>query len=372
MPMMRHLIDGYRNGKLNNAQLNEITESLGLYNEFMSGAKIFEFDHELSASHMKIDGDKNIIDKVEGAGQAFAEFTLMMGGVKPLTAIFQTAHVQGVFKRMAKVAEGGKQTTAYKKMVNELGISPQMAERVYDNIRKHSSTDGLMNFKKWDIETKNVFLDGVKNRTDTLVQMQRLGDKMSWVSGNSDYMLKDTVLGKLGMELKQFVMTAYVKQLGRAVNRSDMHMIGLISSQISVLTLAYIAKQQINFAGNPEKLKKAMEPERIVTGTLGMMPQGSVLPMLLGLGTQAVLGENIFGNRHSGGVTDMITSLPTVDLVNKLVDVMGTPFELTDGIQQKDFKSAASLAGVSNSVFTRPFWEAGLDEGKNDTIRSNR
>jgi len=267
VPALTDLIRGYRTGKMKSAQLNEINESLGLYNEFMSGAKQFEFDHELSATYTRANVNKNWSDKtiegVESFGQSFAEFTLMVGGVKPLTAMFQTAHVQGVFKTMAKVANGGRQNSAYKKMVRELGFSDGMAEQIYEHMRKHATKDGLMNFKKWDIEIKNLFLDGVKNRTDSLVQMQRLGDKLAWVAG--DNMIKDTVMGKLALELKQFVFTAYVKQLGRAVNRADIHIVGLIASQMAVLTMAYSAMQHVNFAANQDKLDKSISPDKIVT-----------------------------------------------------------------------------------------------------------
>jgi len=176
-------------------------------------------------------------------------------------------------------------------------------------------------------------------------------------------------MGKLALELKQFVFTAYVKQLGRAVNRADIHIVGLIASQMAVLTMAYSAKQHVNFAGNQEKLDKAMSPEKIVTGTLGMMPQGSLLPMLLGLTTSAFFGENIFGNRHSGGATDVVESLPMFDLMNRLIEVFSTPFELTDGLDQKDLTPAAKLLGISNNVVTRPFWEAGLEDEKKDDRR---
>ena len=361
------LLSAYKNGKLTRPDLIEINESLGLYDEFLSGAKIFEFDHELSAMHSTIDGSKTMVDKIEGFGQGFSEFTLMMGGIKPLTAMFQTAHVQGVFKKMAKVAKGGKQNSSYKKMVRELGLSERMSARVYEQMNLHSA-DGLMNFKKWDVETKNIFLDGVKTRSDSLVQMQRLGDKMAWVNGDDDYMLKDTVFGKISMELKQFVLTAYTKQLGRAVNRADMHMVGLMASQMAVLTLSYITKQNYNYAGNQEKLDKALSTERIVAGTLGMMPQGSVMPMLLGLGTSTIFGENIFGNRHSAGATDAINSLPMLDLVNKMMGVFSTPSNMVkDGVELKDFSDIASLTGGSNNVLTKPLWEAGKESKKKNT-----
>lgn len=264
----------------------------------------------------------------------------------------------GVFKKMRSVAEGGTPDANYRKMIRELGLSKEMEAKVYDNIKTHYD-NGTMNFEKWDTDTKNVFLVGVKRRTDTLVQMQRLGDKAAWVS-EQDYMFKDTFIGKVSMELKQFVMTAYVKQLGRALNRKDQYMIGLIASQMTALTLSYMMKQTINYAGNQEKLEKAMQPVNIVAGTMGMMPQGSVLPMVMNFGSQMVFGRNLMGtSRHNSQMTDMISSLPIVDGISRVMQAFAIPAEVISGdADKKTLKPVASLTGVSNHWLTKALYES--------------
>lgn len=357
VPSMKSLIRAYKNGTIDHAQTNEIQEALGMYDEFLSSPRLYEFDHEYNAATDFTGKAGKVVDKLEKFGENFAEFTLMTGGIKPLTAWFQTAHVMGVFKKMRAVADGGQANTTYRKMVNELGLSKEMEESVYNNIRVNFK-DGKMNFDKWDTDTKNVFLVGVKRRTDTLVQMQRLGDKPAWVS-EPDYMLKDTFIGKVTMELKQFVMTAYVKQLGRALNRKDQYMIGLIASQMTSLTLAYTAKQSLNYAGNPEKLERAMKTENIIAGTMGMMPQGSVLPMVMNFGTNMVFGRNLIGeSRHNSQATDMISSLAIVDGISKVMEAMSIPTQvLTGEADRKTLKPVAGLTGISNHWLTKAFWE---------------
>ncbi len=357
LPMMKSLLKAYKNGKIDNLQVREIQQSLGIYDEFLSGARLYEFEQDFSAVRNANQGKLGkAVDKVEAFGEKFAEFTLMTGGIKPLTAWFQTAHVMGVFKKMTKVAQGGKKNTSYNKMIKELGLSQKMEENIYASIRDKSK-DGLMNFDSWDTDVKNVFLDGVKRRTDTLVQMQRLGDKASWVT-SKDYMMKDTTIGKFVFELKQFVMTAYTKQLGRAVNRADMHMLGLVTAQMMALSLAYITKQGYNYSGDKEKMRENLTAENIVLGTMKQMPQGSVLPMVMNFGSQLFTGEDLIGqSRHSNPVTAAMSALPVVDMAGKLIESASIPYKIASGeFKKQDLKAPASLTGVSNNAVTRPLY----------------
>ena len=356
MPAVKSIMRAYKTGNIDTAQAKEIQESLGIYNEFLSGPKLYEHEHDYSAivgSHKK-----DFVGKIESFGENFAEFTLMTGGIKPLTMIFQTAHVLGVFKKMKAVAKGGARTTTYNKMIKELGLSKNMEQAVYDSMNKYAD-DTLLNLGKWDPMTKEVFLVGVQRRTDSLVQMQRLGDQVSWVS-EADYMFKDTIFGKIALELKQFVMTAYVKQLGRALNRKDKYMVGLIASQMTVLTLSYIAKQGVNYAGNQEKLNENLEIDKIVAGTMGMMPQGSVLPMVLNFGSNMAFGENLIGdNRHNGQMTSALSSLPIIDGANKVLQAISAPAKILMGEDSKKaLKPIVDLTGINNSILTKPTYQA--------------
>lgn len=362
MPSIKTLLKAYKTGNIDDAQIKEIQDALGMYDEFLSSPRLYEFDHDFNAAtnyQGKMDGFVGkAVDKLEAWGENFAEFTLMTGGIKPLTAWFQTAHVMGVMKKMREVADGKAPDVNYKKMIRELGLSDEMEISVYDNIKKHYK-DGTMNFDKWDDDTRNVFLLGLKRRTDTLVQMQRLGDKPAWVTGNADYMFKDTFIGKVVMELKQFVMTAYVKQLGRALNRQDKYMIGLIASQMASLTLAYIGKQSFNYMGNQEKYDKAMRIENIIAGTMAMMPQGSVLPMVMNFGSNLMFGQNLIGtSRHNSYATDAVSSLPIMDGISKVIEAFTIPKQVVTGeFDNKTLKPVASLTGVSNHWLSKALWE---------------
>lgn len=362
IPSLKSLVRAYKSGKIDSEELQEIQDFLGVYDEFLSGSRMYEFEHDYSAltrNEVRAKQRRGTVDKIESFGENFAEFTIMTGGIKPLTAFFQTSHITGVFGKMRKAAGGRKVDNNYNKMINELGFSKNTEQAIYDQINKYASGN-LMNFKNWDADVRNMFLVGIKRRTDTLVQMQRLGDKPAWVS-EADYMFKDTVAGKFAMELKQFVMTAYVKQLGRALNRKDMYIVGLVATQAMALSLSYIAKQAYNLQGNQEKLNENLSPEKIVAGTLAMMPQGSVLPELLNFASTFTTGEALIGStRHNSAITNSFSSLAVVDLANKIGQTIGLPATLAakDDPEVKDLNPLFGLTGLSNHWATRPFVEA--------------
>lgn len=366
IPTIRTLIKAYRTGNIDNASIKELQDSMGFLNEFMSGARLNEYNHEYNAL-MQGKG-KGKLDKLEHIGESFAEFTLMTGGVKLGSAMLQIAQLRGTLAKMSKVAKGGSKSTNYSKMINELGLSKDMEELVYEQIIKHSKDD-LLHFDKWDLEVKNRLMTGLRRRVDTLVQQQRLGDKPAWVSdlgknGEDGYMLKDTVFGKLAMELKTFAMTAYTKQLGRAISRADMYVATTIATQLALMSLAYIAKQQYNYAGNEDKLKKAMEPEAIIGGVVGMLPAASVLPLIIDMISGQVTGHQVFGSsRHNSQVTDVISSLASLDLISQALAVATIPANIIkDGFDAKDLNPLFAITGLSNNVLTKPLVEAAREE----------
>lgn len=353
----KSVLKSYKDGKIDNKQLAELQEFTGIFNEFQSSPKLYELEHDFDANIRE--GSGKILPKVENFGQGFAEFTLMMGGIKPLTAFFQTAHALGVMKKIKAVADGGSPDAKYGKMINELGFNEKTLTDIYKNMTAFADKDA-MNFKNWDVETRNIFLDGLQRRTDTLVQAQRLGDKPAWVS-EKDYMFKDTFIGKIAMELKTFVFTAYAKQLGYGVMRKDAHIAGIISAQIAALTVAYLAKTGLNYAGNQEAMDRALQPEVMAGAIIGMLPMATFFPQVIDVASTATIGQPIFGqSRNSGGLTDTISSLPSIDLANNLIKIFGIPAKAIkdEEITSDTFAPLLKATGVSNAWLTRPLVEA--------------
>ena len=354
MPEFARIMKAYSTGKLDDPFLKELQEETGMLTEFLSSPRAYELSHDYSPNGW--DGFKK---KAQDTVDSMAEFTLMMGGIKPLSAMFRVAHAKGIFTKMKEVANGKKPSDTYIKMLNELGLSKESTEKVYGNILAYSDKNGkMMNFSDWDTETKNLFMDGVVRRSDTLIQQKRLGDTMAWVTG--DHLLQSSALGKFLLELKTFSLVAYTKQLGRVVNRADLHTAMLVASWGAALSLSYMAKAHYNYAGNQEKLDRALEPDVMFASVAGQMPLASIIPEIINTaGSVTGLGTPFGHSRHSGVATDFMSILPSMDLINNIGKTLSEPIKgAIDGeIKPSDFAPFAKVTGVKNNMLTRPFAE---------------
>lgn len=361
-PYMQDLLRSYRTGTFEREELQELHNLTGAFDEFMTGPKMYEFIQEQSA--LSTSGKRTKADKIENIGAAGAEFTLMTGGVKVGTAFFKAVNMVTTTDLMRKVANGGKKSKSYDKMIKELGFSTKTEQSIYNEIKKHAK-DNIMNYDKWDPQVKRMIAVGLKRRSDTVVQSQRLGDELAWVVGDS-HMAKDGVAGKMAMSLKKFAMTAYTKQLGRAVSRADAYVASMFAAQIFVATTMYVARSAWTYQDSNEKRFEALKPENIARGAISIMPQVSVLPELLG-GVEGALTSTglIKPSRRHQLSDEFIGSIPAFDFANQLgktvPGILGPIIE-DEPYKPKDFTPLMKLFGVKNHWATRPAAESWLDE----------
>lgn len=356
VPYIKDLLKAYRTGKFDKEELQELQEFLGIFDEYISGAKVYEFNHEYSAITPK----RTKLDKAENIANYGSEFTLMTGGVKLGSAFYKAVQAVGTMQKLHKAASTGKKNTAYKKMIAELGLSPASEQRLMDEILRHASSDKVMNLEKWDPEIRRLFLAGLNRRSDSIVQVQNIGDQMAWVVG--DEMLKDTVAGKMAMSLKTFALTSHTKQLGRMLVRGDAHMAGLLGLYVFTSTVAEIGRASWNYQDNPEKLKKALEPETLGRNALFKMPVSSVSEELLGAAELLLIGSKVINPSRKQNITDEATgNVPAADLINEIFKLSNIFTGGADGEHNiDDLKSAAKLMGISNHWITRPVWESAV------------
>ena len=357
MPEFGSILKAYKSGKLDDPFIKELQEETGMFTEFLSSPRSYELAHDYSPN-----GWDGFAKKAQDTVDSMAEFTLMMGGIKPLSAMFKAAHAKGIFTKMKEVVNGKVPDDSYMKMLNELGLSKQSVEDIYGNILAFSDKNGkMMNFSSWDVQTKNLFMDAVVRRSDTIIQQKRLGDTMGWVTG--DHLLQSSALGKFLLELKTFSLVAYTKQLGRVLNRADLHSAMLVTSWGAALSLSYMAKVHYNYAGNQEKLEKALEPDVMFASVVGQMPLASIIPEILNtVGSVTGLGTPFGHSRHSGVATDFMSILPSIDLLNNIGKTISEPIgALIDGeVESRHFAPAAKVFGAKNNMILRPFTEAAL------------
>lgn len=375
---LKGIISQVKTGKIDSELAQEIQTFMGLGGDLYKAIGIGKYEHDFNILQMNnaraIDGFMN---KAELLSEKFAEATLLFGGVKPLTNLFQMVTAMSSVNNILKIA--GKETLSSNdaKFLNEIGIGTDMLGRISSQIKTHGSTQKTkwsnghkvseLGFEKWDdTEARQMLITGIRRLTDTVVQQSHIGDKIGTMDlMGSRHLFRNTVLGKFALELKDYMITSYVKQFGRAYSRRDLFTFATIMTQASFLTLSKILQNQVNYAGNDEKREKAMKPERIAQSVISNIGVTSYLPPMMDTTTDILFGEKYFSeSRYNSGIQGAFMALPSVDAVVKTGQLMSAiPDSIRAGeVQNKSINALFGLAPMGNSIFAKPIHQSLLEK----------
>jgi len=370
-PMMGQLIKQFKTGKFDDELMQEIYTHLGLMGEMNRGIGFSKYEHDFA--HVPAGGSaaskkQGALNKFEKVSDQFKEAALMIGGIKPLTAFFEAATSSGLITKMMKIAQGGKVKGGFATTMKEMGFTGQTLETILLEMRRHvKTTDSKafgpkvkkLNMEDWDPAVRELFIQGIKRMTNTIVQRSTLGDKVGITIG--DKLVQNTVVGKLGLEMKGYVLNSWSKQLGRALTRRDLYSLGLLTTQMGLGALAYMAQVHTNYPHDPKKRAELLKPEAIAKATFARSSMASWLPSIIDTGAATRLYEPQFKHARSSGLaSDVVSGMPVVDLLNTAGAMVGMPATLT-GFAETDagkVKAATRLLPLNNAFGVRALQES--------------
>lgn len=362
----KDIVEQAKSGKINNQLTQEIQSHMGLGNELNRAIGGNRYNHEFNLAGMdsskKLD---SILDKAENISEKMTEATLLIGGVKPLTAWMEDVIAKDTINNIALVfGSRGALTKREIKDMNELGIDIDMINSIRNQFKKYGEfSEGTIikgkkvhkiNFDKWDDDdAKRHLINATRRITNTIIQKSTLGSKTG-ITYNSK-LFRNNLFGKFALELKDYMITSYVKQLGRAINRRDAYVIGLLVAQVGALTLSTVMQNYANFSYNEKKLKESMKPEVLASNIFQKLPLSSIIPMVADTGYRSVTGEQLFqNNRYHSGVQSGILSLPSIDLLMKMEKVLNVPYNIaTDKFGKQDINALFGIMPLGNTYGVR-------------------
>lgn len=367
---MRNLMNQMKTGKINDTLAQEIQTYVGLGDSLNRAIGGNRYDHEFNMSALNTAQGRDLfLNKAERWSERFAEATLLLGGVKPLQAQFEMMMSKSIINKMTQLASKAEFSPNDIKWFNEAGIDEVTAKRIKAQIDKYGSYEAKewsnghkvqsLGFDKWDDdEAGQLFTMSVRRLSNTIVQRSQMGDKTGILWG--DKFVKNTLGGKMFLELKDYMITSYVKQLGRAMTRRDAYMFGFVVSQATALSMATSFQNMLNYAGNEKKLEESFEPKRFMQTVVAKMPQSSYMPQAIDGMLQHTIGEKLFSDsRFHSGLQGGFMSIPTVDLVNKTLTLMQTPARIAKGeAGTRDVNAFTGVVPLGNWYGTKPIAEA--------------
>jgi hypothetical protein len=319
IPEFKNIVTRAKDGKLTNEFLDEI-ETL------VSGT-----------------GSNRLIDSVINRTDDFAGMTTKVGKVEKtldvatrITSDFSGFHAVDTFsRRLAAITSFDKlarHATGQLKLkpsdirrYKNIGFSEDELQSVFKNIRQNSSfiEGGLtgrkirrLNVDQWkDQDLVNKMSLYMNRHLRRVIQENNYGEMVA--------MGADGSIGKTLLQFRNFITTAYSKQLLHGLHMRDFTFFSSFTSSMMIASLVYIAQNYVQAQGmskskREEFLEKRLSPEAIGRATFQRSTYSTLIPTVFDVGTYFTGQDPWFNYRSSGLDINLWTGNPTYSLIEKL------------------------------------------------------
>jgi len=318
IPEFKNILTRAKDGKLSNEFLDEI-ETL------VSGT-----------------GSNRLVDSVINRSDDFAGMTSKVGKIEKtldvatrITSDFSGFHAVDTlsrrlatitsFDKLARHATGKlKLSPADIKRYRNIGFSDEELQAVFRNIKQNSSfiEGGLtgrkirrLNVDDWDdqdlVNKMSLYMNRHLRR---VIQENNYGEMMA--------MGADGSLGKTLFQFRNFVTTAYSKQLLHGLHMRDFTFFSSFMTSTMLAGLVYVGQQYAQAVGKTGEerddfLERRLSPEAIGGATFQRNTYSTLLPAFIDTGAYLSGIDPFLNYRSSGLETNIWTGNPTISLIEK-------------------------------------------------------
>jgi hypothetical protein len=206
-----------------------------------------------------------------------------------------------------------------------IGFSEDELQSVFKNIRQNSSfiKGGLtgrkirrLNVDQWkDQDLVNKMSLYMNRHLRRVIQENNYGEMVA--------MGADGSIGKTLLQFRNFITTAYSKQLLHGLHMRDFTFFSSFTSSMMIASLVYIAQNYVQAQGmskskREEFLEKRLSPEAIGRATFQRSTYSTLIPTVFDVGTYFAGQDPWFNYRSSGLDINLWTGNPTYSLIEKL------------------------------------------------------
>jgi len=359
IPEFKNILTRAKSGKLSNELLDEI-ETL------VSGT-----------------GSNRLIDSVINRTDDFAGMTTKVGKIEKgldiatrITSDFSGFHAVDMlsrrlaaitsFDKLARHATGKlKLSAADIKRYRNIGFSDEELQAVFKNIRENSSfiEGGLtgrkirrLNVDKWgDQDLVNKMSLYMNRHLRRVIQENNYGEMIAIGA--------DSSLGKTVLQFRNFITTAYSKQLLHGLHMRDLTAFNSMMSSMMIASLVYVAQTHVQGVGMSESEKadffeKRLSSEAIGRATFQRSTYSTLLPAVFDTGMYFAGQDPYFNYRSSGLDINLWTGNPTWSLGTKLTGAIRNTgkaildddydFSKRDAYKWKSVLPYQNMVGVTN------------------------
>jgi hypothetical protein len=318
IPEFKNILTRAKDGKLSNEFLDEI-ETL------VSGTGSNRLVDSVINRTDDFAGMTTKVGKIEKTLDVATRITSDFSGFHAVDTLSRRLATTTAFDKLARHATGKlKLKPSDIKRYKNIGFSEEELQSVFSNIRKNSTfiEGGLtgrrirrLNVDQWsDQDLVNKMSLYMNRHLRRIIQENNYGEMVALGADDS--------LGKTLLQFRNFVITAYSKQLQHGLHMRDFVFFSSLMSSTMIASLVYIAQQYIQSIGKgsverEEFLEERLSPEAIAGATFQRNTYSTLIPGILDTGLYYSGNDTMFNYRASGLETNLWTGNPTWSLLEK-------------------------------------------------------
>lgn len=316
IPEMRRMLKRAKNGELDDPTLRAIEAATGVgtdrrVNQAMNRADTIDVFSE---------GRGDWIDKALFMLAPAKRITADISGMAPITLALERLSIRTAAQVLTDVAFQSRKLS--QKRLAGLGLSKEMSDRVFSQIRSHALTkkSALFRNKKlrdintdaWDdAEARDAFMLALARWTRRSIQQNDVGNLNIYMT---------STMGQVVSQFRTFMLVSWSKQFLHNVKAKDVRTLYTFLFSTTFASIPYIAQTQVNaqFRDDKEKyLNEMLDPVTIAKASFQRSSWSSLFPALVDTGAMFYADDPVFAYRSSGLDTNLITGIPTFQLIFK-------------------------------------------------------
>ena len=357
VPILKDMVKQLKTGKASGL-LEEIQGFYGLAGEILQMPAASNLDDLVSASAR---GSK--LATAEALSSRAAEAIYMLGGTKSGTSALEALFAAGANNKVVKLAGKTRLSKHDYWYLEQMGFKGDMVPRLLDSVRSSGAANNkyILDLANWaDQDLAMKFAYGVRRVSNLAIQRGNIGDQLGkWTIGGT--LAKDNVLGSLGLNLRNYMITAWNKQFSRMVGQFDRGGIerweafrNIVYQGVIVGGLGYMGKQGLNYVTgviDEDKYNESMTPQAIASNTFSMVSFSSLLPIAANVVSTALTGKNTAGKATRGNDVSFLGASGSylADVAN-IPNVIGKAFDSERNVTEYEIKKTLGLLPLSSLI----------------------
>ena len=356
IPEMRRMLRRAKNGELEDEVINDMEAFSGSGSDRLTNQAMNKADTIGVFSEGRGDWIDKSLFFMAPVKRAVADIS----GMAPITLALERAAVRMAVQRLTNLAMGTGKKLSLERLAG-LGLDEKMAQKIYDNIRTHGTTEKSSMFRnrkikatnlaKWDPDARSAFLVAVNRWTRRSIQQNDVGNLNLYMT---------STMGAIITQFRTFMLVSWGKQFLHGMKANDFAGYQAMMGSMFFASLSYMAQTQLNAQFRDDKeefLKERLSVSAIGKAGFQRSSWASLFPALVDTGAGFFTDDPIFAYRSSGLDTNLVKGIPSLQALSTGLSTIqaGTRAALNPDLQwsQGQQRAANTLVPLQNAVIIK-------------------